>query len=351
MADAPPSPGDGAAGYGMLLNNTKNIGDEIQAVAAARFLPRVDDGVLRDRIGRYRRPAEAPFARLKVILNAWWSGAPRWFVPSGDIEGLPISMHINRRTLAVRRNRDFLARCGGVGCRDEFTRRQLAALGIPAYFSGCLTLTLPRHPDQPREDYVLAVDIPDEAVAELRRRTRRDVIVLGHDLSCAVTYSRERWTLARILLQYYQRAHCVVSSRLHVVFPCTAFETPALWLNHAIGDADRFDGLEPLLRATDLKAFLAGADGFDPENPTPNPPAYRPIREALIERARAFTGHDDPLALAPMPHPALTLLSMLGTHPEKRERGLYAHRSKTLFRHLVRKWLLRKKLDDFPERG
>ena len=39
--------------YGLLSYSSVNIGDEIQSVAQSRFLPRIDEYVQRETIGRF----------------------------------------------------------------------------------------------------------------------------------------------------------------------------------------------------------------------------------------------------------------------------------------------------------
>lgn len=52
--------------YGLFKYETENIGDEIQSIAARRFLPSVDTYIDRDRLGEY-----CPDEETKIITNGW----------------------------------------------------------------------------------------------------------------------------------------------------------------------------------------------------------------------------------------------------------------------------------------
>ncbi len=63
--------------YSMMGYSTNNIGDDIQSVAASRFLPKVDRFVNRESMWRYDGP------KTKMIMNAsTWTrrsiSLPRW---------------------------------------------------------------------------------------------------------------------------------------------------------------------------------------------------------------------------------------------------------------------------------
>ena len=53
-----------------------------------------------------------------------------------------VSFHCNKRDLLTPEAIDYLKRYGPVGCRDWTTVDLLLSLGVPAFFSGCLTTTI-----------------------------------------------------------------------------------------------------------------------------------------------------------------------------------------------------------------
>ena len=59
--------------YGVLKYSSINIGDEIQSIAAMRFLPDIDEYVHREHICDFK-PVHGE--KTKIIMNAWWIWKP-----------------------------------------------------------------------------------------------------------------------------------------------------------------------------------------------------------------------------------------------------------------------------------
>ncbi len=150
--------------YGLLYwRETNNIGDDIQAYAAMRFLPRVDYLIDREAPNALETPANE---RVAVIMNGWLLYNTFNWPPSNALYPLCVSMHFVDKHQADYLNGlggDWLRAYGPVGCRDEYTRNLLASKNIDAYFSGCLTLTLPK----PKHSLIRAVS----PLLPLRKRT------------------------------------------------------------------------------------------------------------------------------------------------------------------------------------
>ena len=139
--------------YGVLTASALNIGDEIQSSAAMRFLPHIDEYVPRENI-KYFKPQDTNHL-TKVIMNAWWMWKPQNFPPSKYVKPLLISMYIRkeiRKKFLTKEVKEYLINNGPVGCRDLSTLKYMTENNIPAYFSGCLTLTLQRNQEIKREE-------------------------------------------------------------------------------------------------------------------------------------------------------------------------------------------------------
>ena len=241
--------------YGLICNSSCNIGDEIQSIAAARFLPHIDTYVHREQVNRFKSDK-----KTKLIMNAWWTRLPKTFPPSKDIIPLLISMHFKhqlRKKTPMPGYTVYFKKYGPVGCRDKATAKWLNDNGIPAYFSGCLTLTLQRNPSLKREDYILGVDLPKHIVKEIKSRTNRPVYNIPRTL--LPLNLNKRFRLAKTMLYLYHNAHCVVTSRLHAAMPCLAFETPVLMLdtkNNWLRRDGRYDGLMELCNIVTEDDFM-----------------------------------------------------------------------------------------------
>jgi len=228
MGNAQTDPG--SADYALFQYSTANIGDEIQSIAARQFLPQVDRSIDRDRVGR----ESCSLRRLtKLIMNGWYMHGGDWPPTSHYLEPLLLSMHVHKDDLTVaaafssRESVRFLTKWAPVGARDLSTLRFFESLGIPAYFSGCLTLTLQRDPMVSRGGFILAVDLSEKAIAHLRSSTAKTVVTwtAHHDPRMSLD---DRLVLAEYFLFLVQSAHCVVTTRLHSALPSLALDTPVL---------------------------------------------------------------------------------------------------------------------------
>lgn len=277
--------------YGVLKYSSKNIGDEIQSIAASRFLPRIDKFVQREKVSEYKSDK-----KTKLIMNGWYMWKNNFFPPSNNIEPLLISMYFNEafRKHFNKKQKDYLIEHGPVGCRDKSTLSFLEKESVPAYFSGCMTLTLERNPEIKKKDFILAVDIKPKMVELIRKRTNRPVFELS--VLLIPNSTDERLNMAKAMLYLYQSAHCVVSSRLHVCMPCTALQTPVLMLDssdNVLHNDGRYEGLKDLCRVVKEEDFINGNYEFDFDNPPENPKDYLEIRNKLIETVSNFTGYND----------------------------------------------------------
>ncbi|THD38298.1 MAG: polysaccharide pyruvyl transferase family protein [Sphingomonas sp.] len=266
-----------------------NLGDEIQSIAARRFLPRVDRLVDRDALDT------DPGRDVALILNGWFLQRPRHWPPHPRFAPLITSFHLDakrsrrapwRHSAAERLLRPggvaYLKRHGPIGARDPATLAMLHAHGIESYHSGCLTLTLQRDDARPRDGGIVACDLAPDTLAALCRRVSQPVTITTH-IDTATIGPQHRFAAAQSLLNTYARAEVVVTSRLHCLLPCLALGTPVLFVT----SHPHQPRLEPAMRlghACTDRDFIAGRDGYDLAAPPPNPTAFTEFRDLLIER-------------------------------------------------------------------
>lgn len=283
--------------YSVIGYSTNNIGDDIQSVAASRFVPKVDRFINRENMWRYDGP------NTKMILNGFYMDTSRHFPPSGRIDPLLVSMHVTPvwREGFMKRGREYLREHGPVGCRDRSTLEYMLDNGVPAYFSGCLTLTLLPNPAIERQDYILAVDIPEETVAAMRTMTDRPIFELSHDFW--ESYDMEvRHRFAKSFLYLYNSAHCVVTRRMHAALPSLSMGTPTVLLDLDLEKfPERFSGLKELVNCMTQEEFESG--GYDIGAPPPNPEKHLEIRNALVKSCAGFTCHDNGSVIEPVSLP------------------------------------------------
>lgn len=256
-----------------------NLGDDIQAIAARRFLPGTAMVIEREKLNSCKE-------NICTILNGWYMHHPEEFPPSETIVPLIItSIHISPNAATKMMNNKTIAyfkKYGPVGCRDHYTKNLLEKHGIDAYFSGCLTLTLNREDfinketesRNGRKDVLISDvffrykpeggrrDIAKYYYFNLVKRRRLLKKILPPEIGKKVKYVtnflnaenvsfEERMTRAEELLTKYATAGLVVTSRLHTALPCLAFGTPVLFVTENPDD-ERFSGLLELLHVVSL---------------------------------------------------------------------------------------------------
>lgn len=346
--------------YGALKFNSTNIGDEIQSIAAQRFLPQVDYYIFREQMNKF---TTADSEKVKLIMNSWYMWRPENFPPSDSIDPLLISMHFNpecRKGILSKKGTEFLKKFGPVGCRDLSTKKWLEENDIPAYYSSCLTTTLVANETlriKYPQKYILCVDCPDRIIEHVKKNSEYPVYSFKKTFSPYIE-SVDRMQLAKSVLFTYQNAHCVITTNLHTALPCLAFGTRVCLLvkekeaSNAIG---RFDGMESFYNRQTQEDFLNGK--YDFNSPPDNPVGYEKYRDSLIEKCRSFTGFDsEKPTLDDDFEPLFTVFNVIRENHNNIKRCLYWASKRELLKMLILK--IFKKVDrndidsdNYPELG
>ena len=271
-----------------------NFGDEIQSLAASYFLPQIDYFVDRESI--CNNISNEPF---KMIMNGWYTHDETQWSPNKNIIPLLTSIHISPRKnqfikkIFTSKNISYLlnytSKYGSIGTRDIATLELFQKYNIPAFFSGCLTLTLPKNPNVKKQDFILCVDIPTNIVYKIKKYTKRKVFCISPAFNYPIFDPIEKFIYAKSFLDAYQSAYAIITTRLHTAMPSLALETPVLLLDDSNGIDIRFTGLDKLVRKTTSKFYQENMDFFDINNITNNDNKYLIYRNKLIQQCEQFT--------------------------------------------------------------
>lgn len=289
--------------YALLTYSTENVGDDIQSIAARRFLPRVDYYIDRDQIGEWENNDKNE--TVKLIANGWYMRDPfKWPPSDKTLDPLLISMYIEpnpvgknkvvpRNVFLASQSREYLGKYGPVGARDMSTLRFLQNNGIETYFSGCLTLTLQKDPYIKKQDFILAIDVSDKVYKFMQSKTNRKIIRISPYGDFDMP-KNSRLIAAEYFLMLYQSAHAVVTTRLHATLPCLALETPVLLIKER-GKYNRwrYSGLAELAYNLTPRQYYDHYDEFNLDTPPNNHDNYKIIRRQLIKKCSEFTGYDN----------------------------------------------------------
>jgi len=204
----------------MACATSKNIGDEIQSIAAAARLPRVDKVVDREHLASVQGPDP-----LCVIMNGWFLRGSGW-PPSTFVRPIFVGFHVcpNKQDL-IARHVDYLRRFEPIGVRDRATAQFLASLGVETEVTYCLTLTFPNRTVTPANGKVIIVDA---AEIKLPQSLRRGAIKVAHTLPGMTAATTLKY--ARELIDFYRdNARLVITTRLHCALPCIAMGIPVVF--------------------------------------------------------------------------------------------------------------------------
>jgi len=292
--------------YGIIMHKVaRNIGDDIQSYAAAKLLPRVDYVIDRENISEFCSDNNEP---VGVIMNAWWMWKKWNWPPAECIYPLMTSMHIceidsfqqpypTKEKWLHGIGGDYFRAYGPIGCRDMMTLEILKGLNIDAYFSGCLTLTLPKQKETPDAGtYVCLVDLTENAEKAARKylaETGLEIRVVSHGMICKPEATiEERFNKVEKLLTEYQNAKLVITSRLHVTLPCLALGTPVvpivdLSIKHNYA---RWLPYSKWLNCVPESDFLERKFNYDFVSSPTNGDSHLTIRETLIKQVETFIG-------------------------------------------------------------
>ena len=224
--------------------STPNLGDDVQALAAALLLPSIDTFVDRDRLDRIK--LDKPH---NLIMNSWFAIKRYTATPSTSIKPHYFGQCIGRPELL---NDIWLAewrKNEPIGCRDLHSVSLLAEHGIKAHLTGCLTTWMGRffHPPLRREG-VIFVDVPQQMERFIPETIRGKAKRISNDTAKGNTDQTDRYKKIATILDQIRTAEMVVTRRLHASLPCVGFGTPvSVYLEGTDKNRKRFSGSDRFL--------------------------------------------------------------------------------------------------------
>eukprot|EP00277_Geminigera_cryophila_P012691 CAMPEP_0179434810 /NCGR_PEP_ID=MMETSP0799-20121207/19056_1 /TAXON_ID=46947 /ORGANISM="Geminigera cryophila, Strain CCMP2564" /LENGTH=607 /DNA_ID=CAMNT_0021213825 /DNA_START=1398 /DNA_END=3218 /DNA_ORIENTATION=- len=259
-----------------------NSGDEVQDFVGLQFMPYLSGFVDRDE--------GLPHADGWLIGNAWYGAKGTKWPPGPLARMLMVSFHTEGELIkTMKDNIQWLLKynmeVGPVGARDLYSLREFEKMGIDAYFSLCMTLTLDfghRKKNHTRS-HIVVVDVRKEHLPPAIRNDPSVVYVSAEHGGCR--NRTKRFERAFYLVQLYAKsAKVVVTSRIHAALPAAAQGVPVLWVNSPWlpggGGKMRTEGVIELFHQYDA-GLSHQKEPFDFRNPSSNP------GEAKIDRRRA----------------------------------------------------------------
>lgn len=282
--------------YGiMYYKDTDNIGDDIQAYAAKRFLPQIDYYIDREDLNCFV-PKNKEY--VSVIMNGWFLHNKAAWPPSPYINPLLMSMHFTclekidvGEKYLIGLGGDYLKKHEPIGARDIETKNRLTRNGIESYFSGCMTLTIPPFENVKKKEYICIVDVDEDSRKLIKENTTREIKELTHNVNSEEINKKDfetRMKDVENLLKIYQGAKIVFTNRLHVALPCIALETPVVLIHKENFEEDRLGTYLDYVISYSDKEFKEIDIKILIDNPPKNNQKHLEIRNSLIEKCKQF---------------------------------------------------------------
>ncbi len=309
----------------VYFQGSRNKGDDLQTYAASLL---VDNPIYCE-----REALDQISEDVNLLCNGWFMQDATHWPPSATVtpqfESFHISSHQqgNADLMTSPTALKYLEQYAPIGCRDYHTLNLLQKHGIESYFSGCMTLTLPKYEGE-KSDEILFVDvlrtnytphyrqhIVDSLIPESYQSKVNFVTHFSDDL---INQSVDhRMQTAQQLLERYGRAKLVFTSLIHCALPCIALGTPVIFVdfgfNNSAAKRDRFNGIldyfhiasdihRPLMQRNLLSKIARGLRLYTllPSNMEPLPEAlfeydevrtqHLPTAQAIIDRVKANFG-------------------------------------------------------------
>lgn len=223
-----------------LAEGTKrnNLGDIIQGMSARTFLNENAICLDREKLDEFNGEPGI------LIANGWFMHNYNAFPPSSKLTPFYISFHLaSIKLLLSKENRNHFKKFGPIGCRDRKTQLLFLFNGIPAYYSGCLTVTfnkLSQNYKFESTDTMVMVDnvdhpFPEEIKGQIKKITNKELRFFNHDPihteSHFNDYLKINETYINQLMEAYNGADLVVTNKLHCALPCLALGIKVIFIH------------------------------------------------------------------------------------------------------------------------
>ncbi len=162
-----------------------------------------------------------------------------------------------------------------IGCRDKRTMLFLRSLGLNAYFSRCLTLTLPKRDNKPIKEKVFISCFPHiyktlDKVLPLDIKANSVLFSPEFDINQIREFSFQTIENVDILpytQEYLDRlkeeATLVITDRIHIASPCIAMGIPTIVIKRSDNDP-RYDIFDGIIKCYSIDELIHGKVDFAP---------------------------------------------------------------------------------------
>ena len=122
-----------------------------------------------------------------------------------------------------------------IGCRDLYTLRFCEKMGFSAYFSRCLTLTLPKRKITKSQNKVFLVNITDDILHFIPKSLISNAQIINQRYVQIKENATQEYFFVitkNLLERYKNEASLVITTALHCAAPCVALGIPVVLIQN-----------------------------------------------------------------------------------------------------------------------
>lgn len=250
-----------------------NLGDYVQTVATKNALDTIFKNNQyeyfdRDNLTNYYG------GNIITVMQGWFSHGYN-FIPNDKILPVFVGTHFIKEIHGFLKQ--FLIYNGEyfkdkeIGCRDLHTLEFCKKNNIKAYFSRCLTLTLPKRKTTDKQTKVFITNVPDKFLEYIPDKIKnRAEYIKQRNVGEGRDDFESNWIgyysdTEKLLNRYRDEAKLVITTALHCAGPCLAMGIPVILLTNCEEQKTRFSALDGLIKINtidDLKNNLIDYDNI-----------------------------------------------------------------------------------------
>lgn len=250
----------------ILNNSVKNIGSNMQIMAIDylyKYMGVNDRDIIRIEYSKlHEYDGEACILPINYYIQTFFKyGEVNMF--SSSIKPVFIGVSFFSSVFS-KTEIQFLKSCAPIGCRDEYTYRNMKKYGIDSYLAGCITATLPRRKQSGKYNKIFCVDIASPLIDIVKDNCAGEIESCTHyyeNASGNIQYFAEG-----IYRKYLEEAKLIITSRLHCAVPCIAAGIPVIMIiKKRLHTMTWLDRLVPIYDENDLSQIDWSPETIDYE--------------------------------------------------------------------------------------
>lgn len=256
-----------------------NLGDFIQSIATksaiSTLFPQANFTYFdRDSLTSFHIPAKEGEGNILIpaAMQGWFARNSH-FIPNNEILPIFVGTHF---TPPIYQFLEYFViyypwffQNKDIGCRDFETLRFCKDLGLNAYLSRCLTMTLPRRDEVLAKNVndIFLVNLAEEYLPYIPQDIQENAQKVNQRYVDYHSLSEDLYTRSLNLLDdYKKRAKLVITGALHCASPCIAMGIPVVLISKDEETINRFSALKGIVPIWTFEDLKNGRVNFNPQS-------------------------------------------------------------------------------------